>query len=255
MATNYQYRFLDSEWGPVDFQELVRLVRMGMLSTDDLVKADWELEWHPAAEVVGLFHMAGRTDVFEKWEAERKSRARAVGDLDLEELLSHPDSAARDELTDSQRRWMELHSQEQALAAAKGRERQEKLKEARTQRSIHDTITAAEAAFDQRAATRRPGRIQQWRSVLFSSPAVHRIFRWGMAILAANLVAFGLLTWSETEAQRFPKRGTAAVQQQFFPYWGQCSTWEYLFLLADAMILAGLAGYGAARALESLADE
>lgn len=255
MATTYQYRLLDTEFGPVGFRELVRLVREGRLGTDDPVKADWEQEWHPAAEVVGLFHMAGRADVLEKWEAERQSRARAEGDSDLEELLNQAESAEGESLTDGQRRWLELQGQERALAAEKERERRRELAEARTQSSIHDTIAAAEAAFDQREAARRPGLIQQWKAALFSSSSLHRLFRWGMAFTAANLVAFGILTWTDTEAQRYPKRGTTAVRQQVFPFWGQCSTAEYLFLLADAMILAGLAGYGAARALESMADD
>ncbi len=253
MATRYQYRLFDAELGPVAFRDLVRLVRDGTLGAGDLVKADWEQEWHPAAEVVGLFHMAGRTDVVELWEAERANCIQEAGDSgNLDEVLNH----AEEETPAWHRRWAQVQEQQKILEAEKAQELREQYEEAKSRQGFRDAISAAEAVLDRREASRRPGRLQRWREALVSSNSVHSGFRWGMALVTANLVAFGILTWSETEVQRYPKRGSASVlQQQVFPFVGKCSSGEYLFLLADAMMMAGLGGYGAARVLESMADD
>ncbi len=257
MATHYQYRLFDAEFGPVAFRELVRLVRDGTLGVDDLVKADWEQEWRPAAEVVGLFHMAGRADVLELWEAERANCAQEAGDsATLDEVLNQAEVLSDEEIPAWQRRWAQVQEQQKVLEAEKAQELREQYEGAKSQQKIRDAISAAEAVLDRREAGRRPGRLQGWKDAVFSSNSLHSAFRWGMTIVAANLVAFGVLTWSETEVQRYPKRGTAsALQQQVFPFFGKCSSGEYLFLLADAMMMAGLGGYGAARVLESMADD
>ena len=257
MATTYCYRLCESQFGPVGFRELVQLVREGTLGTDDLVKADWEPEWHPAAETIGLFHMAGRADVLEKWEAERKARATGVGDeIDLDELLARADADTDDEESPAwQVRWKKVQEQQALLDAAKDEQRRQELGEVRTQQQIEVAITAAGAEFDQRETRRRPGRLQRWKDALFSPSSIHRLFRYGMAFASANLVAFGIITWSEVEAQRFPQRGATTARHQNFPLWGKCSSTEYLFLLVDAMILSGVAGYGGARVLESMAED
>lgn len=255
MATTYQYRLFDSEFGPVGFRDLVALVRDGTLSTDDLVKADWEDDWHPAAEVVGLFHMAGRQDVLEKWEAERRSRETAAAAGDLDEMLSQAEAIEDDQEPAWKKRWQQVQEQQRVAEVEKNQQRQQELAQARTQRRIGETISAAEEEFDRREAARRPGRIQQWKNALFSSAALHHVFRWGVTLAAANLVAFGILNWSETESQRYPERRNVAAQARVFPFWGECSTAEYMFLLCDAMIFAGAAGYSGARILESMADD
>ena len=78
MAVQYHYQKRGKVFGPVSFRELVSLVRDAELSTDDLVQADWEKRWIPAATVVGLFHMAGRDDVLMEWEMERRAGQEAM---------------------------------------------------------------------------------------------------------------------------------------------------------------------------------
>jgi hypothetical protein len=257
MATRYQYRLFDAEFGPVGFRELVRLVRDGMLGADDLVKADWEQEWRPAAEVVGLFHMAGRADVLDLWEAERARCTQQVGDSDaLDDVLNQAEVLSDEETPSWQRRWAQVQERQKILESDQAEELRERSEEAKAQQRFRDVISAAEAVIDRREAGRHPGRLRQWKDALLSSNSLHSMFRWGMTIVAAHLVAFGILTWSETEVQRYPKRGTpSTLQQQVFPFFGKCSSVEYLFLLADAMLVAGLGGYGGARVLESMADD
>jgi hypothetical protein len=259
MATRYQYRLIDGEFGPVAFRDLVRLVRGGTLGVDDLVKADWEQEWRPAAEIVGLFHMAGRSDVLELWEAERATCTQEASDsATLDEVMNEADIVSDNESPSWRRRWAQLQEQHKILGGEgeKAQELRVQLESAKSKQRIQNAISAAEAVLDRREASRRPGCLQRWKDALVASNSLHSGFRWGMTIVTANLVAFGILTWSETEVQRYPKRGSAsALQQQVFPFVGKCSSGEYLFLLADAMMMAGLGGYGAARVLESVADD
>ena len=91
MAVQYYYQVAEAEHGPVSFKELVRLVSDGDVTVNDPVKADWQADWQPAAEVVGLFHMAGRQDVLEIWEAEEREQAR------LREIAELPTSPAPDD--------------------------------------------------------------------------------------------------------------------------------------------------------------
>jgi len=60
MATQWHYRVLDQEFGPVPFAELVRLVREEMLGDGDLVRQLPFGEWQRADKVPGLFYMARR---------------------------------------------------------------------------------------------------------------------------------------------------------------------------------------------------
>ncbi|QDU39564.1 hypothetical protein Mal4_39090 [Maioricimonas rarisocia] len=250
MSTFYRYRLHDAEYGPVGFRELVRLVRDGTISTDDPVIADWEDEWHPAAEVVGLFHMAGRKDVLEKWEAERRAR-QGISEEDVPEEATE---AASDEPS-WQRRFREVQQEQHAREAERRREQEFELAGRRTAAGIADSIAAAEDRLDQRDAARQPGRLQLMRESLFSASALHALFRWGMAFIAANMAAFAVLNWTETEALRFPERTARTPPPPVFPIWGECSQAEYLFLLMDTMLAAGLIGYGIARVLELFADD
>jgi hypothetical protein len=75
-------------------------------------------------------------------------------------------------------------------------------------------------------------------------------------LVAANVAAFAIASWSETEAQRYPDKQTQVhVEKRVFPVWGECSEAEYGFLLVEVMIVAGAAGYGGARLLEAMADD
>lgn len=252
MSTLYRYRLRDTEHGPVSFRELVRLVRDGTISTDDPVIADWQDEWHPAAEVVGLFHMAGRQDVLEKWEAERRAR-EGLSEDDAE--ATEPSGPVDPDEPSWQRRYREVQEEQHARDAERRRELEVELAGRRTAQGIADSIAAAEERLDQRDAARQPGRLQMLRESLFSSSMLHSLFRWGIAFAAANIAAYTVLEWTETEAMRFPDRNVNSPPPPVFPYWGECTQAEYLFLLIDTMLLAGMTGYCLARALELLADD
>jgi hypothetical protein len=79
-------------------------------------------------------------------------------------------------------------------------------------------------------------------------------FRWGAAVVSANITAFGLMTWSERQALRFPKAGDEPAKQ-VFPIFGECAGDEYMILLAHAVVLAAVAAYLGARWLEARADD
>ncbi|MFG0334093.1 MAG: DUF4339 domain-containing protein [Maioricimonas sp. JB049] len=55
MATNWYYRIVGEEFGPVDFDALFELARDGGLSRDDDVRPENSAEWQPAASIMGLF--------------------------------------------------------------------------------------------------------------------------------------------------------------------------------------------------------
>jgi hypothetical protein len=255
MATTYHYRLFETELGPVGFRELVHMVRDGTLGADDLVKADWEADWHPAADVVGLFHMAGRADVLAKWEAETRLQVNAADGVGLDEMPERTESVEAEIETPWERDLRDIQSRRELADAEKSEAEMGDVDAAHTQQEIRDTISEAVVEFERREAAGRPGRIRRWKEAAFSSSMMHSIFRWGMAFAAANLIAVGIFSWSEKEALRYPERQQAAVQQQVFPVWGKCSSGEYLLMVAHAMILAGAIGYGTARGLESFCDD
>ena len=92
MATAWMYRSGQETCGPVPFRDLVRLVRGESLAADNLVKADWEEAWRPAATVVGLFKMAGREDVLARWEAERAAAEEAASRMSSSALQEGPEA-------------------------------------------------------------------------------------------------------------------------------------------------------------------
>lgn len=255
MATTYRYRLFDNELGPVGFRDLVRMVRDETLGADDLVKAHWEADWHPAADVVGLFHMAGRADVLEKWEAETRLQANAADGVGLDEIPEPPEPIAEENERPWTRHLREIRTRRELANVEKPEAEDGDVEEAHTQQEIRDTISEAVAEFERREAAVRPGRIRRWKEAAFSSSTMHSMFRWGMAFAAANLIAVGIFSWSEKEALRYPERQQAAVQQQVFPVWGKCSSGEYLLMVTHAMILAGAIGYGTARGLESFCED
>ena len=97
MATAWHYQSTTASDGPVSFQALVQLVRNGDLTTGDLVREEWNDDWRPAALAVGLFHMAGREDLVEQWEAEQRRMAEEQAAARQEELESILDAAPDEE--------------------------------------------------------------------------------------------------------------------------------------------------------------
>lgn len=245
MATTYYYRLFDVDFGPVGFNQLVELVRDESLSTDDLVRADWEQEWHPAAEVVGLFHIAGRNDLLEAWMAEQ-ARLRQIEETPVE---SHEAEVSDAELPAWQRRLLEVQGRESQRQNSE--DVLDEVSLARLRGEIDSTMAEADAANESRAATPR----KSWINELGSMFSLRSILRTGLAVLFANLTAWYLLHWTTLEAQRFPPRDGRIVLYRSFPVWGECSTGEYAFLFFDTVILAAGAGVLSARVLELVAHD
>jgi hypothetical protein len=89
------------------------------------------------------------------------------------------------------------------------------------------------------------------------SPWIRPAFRLICAIVCANLVALAIVEWSAEEDRRFPMSDTTPGQgtlRRQFPFVGECGSGEYMFLVCDAMLVTGAAGYFAARWLDSRAD-
>jgi hypothetical protein len=62
MATQWFFQDGGQVQGPVAFRDLVELVRARTLTEVDLVRSSWTSDWQRADSVVGLFHMAGRSE-------------------------------------------------------------------------------------------------------------------------------------------------------------------------------------------------
>lgn len=247
MATQWHYQ-RDGEFrGPVGFNDLVLLVRTESLSADDLVREDWNTEWRPAALAVGLFHMAGRQDLFDRWEAEQAEKRR------LEEAAR---AAAEEENEPSwQKRLREVEAEHAALAAELEAERQAELAANATRTEIDATLAAALDELDARERALEPTRLERLFGRAGSPAVLHVVFRGAMALTAANAVAKVILDWSQTELQRFPDRQRLESGIRVFPGWGECDPELYYFLLCDATLLAGVVAFLLARLLERTVDD
>ncbi len=279
---------------------MVQLVRAEVLCADDLVKADWEETWKPAATVVGLFKMAGREDVLARWEAEKalaeEEAARAAqaavdqsteissspaecplvlatsDDLDL--LLGGAGStanraettAAIRDLPDSELDSVQVaHTLNDTSTSCNdvGEKRRSLNRHSlpgdpsvtsRIQATIEAAVEEADVKGEGRERACRPSLWQRFRHVDVNGTGTSA-FRWGAALLFANIVAVSILSWSELQSQRFPERAGSPAGLQVFPFWGPCSSREYTFLLIDVAVLAGFCGYLAARHVQRRVTE
>lgn len=253
MATSYYYRRDRIDHGPVAFRDLVLLVRSGQIGPDDFVCSDWADDWQPAGTIVGLFHMAGRDDVIAKWEAERRAEAERLAEMEsLLDGLTFENNAGNAAAGD-------IVAPEPALSLSqlpnRSTDEAEDWKAERLRRQIQATADAAVASAEARDKARQPGWVRRTVSTVFSRSSFHVAVRWGFAFLVANLVAWGILSWSETELQRYPSRKMMQADLKIFPIWGTCSPNEFAFLLIDVMIASGAAAYGAMVTLERMADD
>jgi hypothetical protein len=264
--------FLDkndtSDAEPVEFRALVKMVRDGAVDADRLVREEHSV-WQYAGDVIGLFHLAGRTDVLELWEEERRQRevfqrntamaSGSNGDMsldDIESLLEHADGLAGEEEEPAwQKRLREVEAQRTAEGAALAAENADESETAQIQALKEKAIQDALAATEGRYVKSRVARALHDLTAMFSSHTLHLLFRFGAAILAGNLAAAGILSWSDKEAQRFPSKNAENAYEMIFPLWGSCSRVEYYFLLFDAAIFAAVIGYIGAIQLERMADD
>lgn len=61
MASRWYCRFFEGDRGPLTFDELAQLIRIGKLTERDLVRREGIGDWQPAESVVGLFHRARKS--------------------------------------------------------------------------------------------------------------------------------------------------------------------------------------------------
>ena len=262
MASKYFYRRLDVEAGPVGFRDLVSLVRDGELVADDRVRPEWEEDWQPAASVVGLFHMAKRAGELAQWETEQAAKADVAAKPTVPDFEPFAENsfedvlAAAESVVESVPSWQLRLRDVMALRFLREREEADaKSQGSNSDARIQNAISSAVEALDRNEVNRRPGKIQRGLEVFRSPKVLHGFFRIALALVAANCAAIAAASWSDAEAQRYPSKQQQVVEQRRFPLWGECSEFEYQFLLADVMVVAGALGYCGARLLESMADD
>lgn len=258
MASSFRYLQAGKQHGPVSFRELVQLVRSELIQPDDLVMADWQSEWKPAVELVGLFHTAGRDDVLIKWEAEQREQQRRLIELTgettelsgetIDELLFASEQVQRASLatysgpTD--------HHQGHHETSRFGQQEERGGLSNEMEATIRDALAATE---NKRSPWNHP--LTDAATSILSRLSLNHLFRCGMALVAANFAAIAVYSWSETELLRHPDRGITEEAVRIFPVYGRCSDVEYVFLMVDLMLVAGLIGYGMARILELFSDD
>ncbi|MFV0445930.1 MAG: GYF domain-containing protein [Planctomycetaceae bacterium] len=251
MATLWHCRRLNTELGPVGFHEMVKLVRAEQLSADDLVREEWNPEWRPAASAVGLFHMAGRQDLVDKWESEQEELRRQ----EEAARLAAEATATEDDEPAWQKRLRDVEAERVALEGEQRAEREAELAANATRTEIDETLAAALAEIEEREKALQPSRWQRLWGAFANPETASLAFRWLPTLAVPNLIAWQILQWSEVEAQRFPDRQSLSTGMRHFPVWSECDSGMYFFLLFDVMIVGGIAAYCIARILESVADD
>jgi len=300
MVSQYYYRRRELEGGPVPFGDLVMLAREGALNLEDVVRLEEDSQWRPAAEVPGLFHMAGRADEVSQWRAERRrkesgfksqnaendnSKKRRVepGSVVTRERENEDSSGDRtgsspiDELPENGIPGAELQDSEGEVsnlsreikvatyaAAMQLRDRYgrpvESVAERRKSRlGIVFQELGARVIQSLKFLVSLPfvlllvlwsriggnSTLPRWAeeslSVLFSRETVITAFRWGMTLAVPNLVAFGILSWSNVESQRYPSRDKMQIVSKTFPVWGE-QLWRR-WAVADRSSPVGSAGW------------
>jgi GYF domain 2 len=127
--------------------------------------------------------------------------------------------------------------------------------------TIDEAMAAAKARSASGRNADRGGRVsrlfQRFTGLIPSGEAPRQNLRIGFrivaAIVAANLAALAIESWSSNEALRFPTRGASAVQ--YFPFIGECSGTEYLVLMLHLVLAAGAVAWFAAGWLEAHAED
>lgn len=251
MATTYRYRVDQQEQGPVSFQELVQLVRDETLRADSPVMADWQQEWVHAAEVVGLFHTAGRDDVLEKWEQEQREKRRQT-------LLSQDDGEptadtfagmiSEQEFVLSQKEALRKLDEADAAYLANLRQRVDE----------HSSTYQQDVRIDESIRALDNDEAGKSLSVHFgmlNAGLLHFLFRLTVSLLIANLALYVILQISDYELMRFPSRFQSSETARYFPVYGRCSFLEFVVLMIDAFLVFSVIGYGTARVLELFVEE
>lgn len=263
------------------YEVLLRLAKSGVLNPETLVQRDQQEEWHPAGEIAGLFHMAGRAEEVSRWRAERRGkrsgdRIQGAGE---EQIKSNDDQNQEIGGVESSELSREIKAATYAAALqlrdrygrpiepAAGSSRESRL--ARLVRGVPTNVfqslkfllsipfvllVAIWSRLVGQSAL--PKWVEDSLDRLFSQESLLRVFRWGLTLALPNLVAWMIFSWSSVEAQRYPPRDRNQVIAKTFPIWGKCSSeGEFLFLLVDTMLATGIGAYVGVRWLESKVDD
>lgn len=269
MKYHYRREYERDASGPVTFRQLVLVVSAGNLGPNDKVLADGEKDWSYAADVPGLFHMAGRDNVVSDWCAQEDNRSpctsTAIDSTDIAEVSWESDNGFGFDELDA------LLSSQESLAADADvveepawRQRLRLVEAQRAEQSdsvglvsrVTTVASEALAELDQRIEiASRSRRISNLFSDVFSVESLKLAVRVVFAVLAANSAAFWLISWSDTQSQRFPDKQMLASGIREFPLYGSCSPGEFMFLTIDVMMAAGIAGYFISRKLEAISDD
>lgn len=175
---------------PIEFRALVKMVRDGAVDADQMVQEEHG-DWQYVGDVIGLFHLAGRTDVLELWEEERRQRLKEQrkaemasgfdGDMsleDMESLLKHADGLPDQEEEPAwQKRLREVEAQRAAANSELAASTADETETARIQALKDKAIQDALAAADGRYVKGRVIRAWQDFSAMFSSHTLHLLFR------------------------------------------------------------------------------
>lgn len=258
MKLTYQYRFEDEISEPVEFPVLVQMVRDEKLLAGDLVKPEWKTDWHPAIELVGLFYMAGRNDAIQKWEEEQAEKSRLEAkqaneeDDELEGVICIDDLG---EMLDTADDFLDLENDAKDSQGQEKEFEKELAFTARLTRRISHTIAEAMGIASKQDSEQERLSVSQRISSSFGDNILHKVFRWGTTLAAANLTVFAILSWSKMELQRFPDQQILKLGGKIFPFWGWCSPNEYILLLINTTLVCGLLAYFGAMMLESFAED
>jgi len=274
VKVGYFYLLDDSTLGPVSYEELVSLAKETVLNPEVLVRTEEQGDWHPAGEIAGLFHKAGRAEDVSRWRAEQRKKGsggRIQGSENAGETvevggeessgLSREIKAAAYEAA---LQWRDRHQTGVGPVAVESESRLRRAVDEvryRLRRGLYFLLSLPFVLISRAWALTGieltlPKWLEQFLDRLFSKDSLIVGFRWGMTMAVPNLVAWGILSWSNIEAQRYPPRDPTQIPPKMFPLWGTCaSEGEYLFLLVDTMLVAGVATYIGIRWLEAKLDE
>lgn len=258
MPTFWKYNTeYDEEIGPIDFRELVEHVREKKVDRDLKVYSVGQKTWMWASDVPGLFYMAMRPETRGMFDDLKDDAARlGFSDDELGELLEQAEEAgeALDEPS-WQKRLREV-ARQRGLEAAEKREREKAERDARRiEKGIGQATEDALEQYNVKEQQReKRQRVREFVGHLYSTESVGQGFAYLSAFAVANLTAFGILNWTQTELQKYPDRRGLAQATQIFPVWGECTQMEYSLLLLPTMIVAAIAAYTVARIVVAMTD-
>lgn len=260
MATEWYWLTQNQEKGPVSFRELAQMVQEHVLNEDDLIRPHYSREWQTADRIVGLFYMARR--IPREWPEPEESGDEFVSARVDEKLGPQvPEMAAGDELEAWFREQLAATPVRGIVGAGEEVDGQPDSFQVSSDGSLprgdsgswQSAVDAAVSRFDGRHNRQKTCRKSLSERV--SAATLRTVFRLGLSLVAMNATILAILSWSAAEAQRHPDQRTLAHQIRQFPGWGPSSPGEFNFLLVDAAVIAAVAGYGGARALEAMTDD